>query len=337
MPQTAGLDTVAPDALADARRMAHNAAQIAALAALANIEARPDYSHTALQWEAAHGGFQTNVMATSDGPVMIRVTLSPLAMWLVRGGETVGTIDLDDTSEADCMAWLDEELIERGLKAASSVKHPFKLPKDVAAIDHFNTEGLDAGLQVLSRWYDLANHQLMNFAHRPQWPRARPPGRSGCWAAPFRHRHLCRPGSRWWRKRQGHRLRHVAGRQELWRAVFLRQPMAATGREFAPRTFRLRDSGIRKASLAPWRLPRACWKGRTWTARWLISSRARFQPAVRHSGAEFPPAPRPELRCRVGSFAGDAQRFEKADKYRIVRPYLGKDADIGSCHIDGNR
>ncbi len=166
MPQTAGLDTVAPDALADARRMAHNAAQIAALAALANIEARPDYSHTALQWEAAHGGFQTNVMATSDGPVMIRVTLSPLAMWLVRGGETVGTIDLDDTSEADCMAWLDEELIERGLKAASSVKHPFKLPKDVAAIDHFNTEGLDAGLQVLSRWYDLANHQLMNFAHR---------------------------------------------------------------------------------------------------------------------------------------------------------------------------
>ncbi len=166
MPQTAELDTVAPDALADARNMAHNAAQIAALAALANIEARPDYSHTALQWEAASGGFQTNAIASSDGPVMIRVTLSPLAMWLVRGGETVATIELDDRAEADSIAWLDEALTERGLKAASSVKHPFKLPKDVAAIDRFNTEGLESGLQVLSRWYDLANHQLLNFAHR---------------------------------------------------------------------------------------------------------------------------------------------------------------------------
>jgi hypothetical protein len=164
MPPSADLGAVTPDALANARIMAHNAAQITALAALANIKAKPDYSHTALHWDAANGGVQTNLMESSDGPLAIRVTLSPLAMWLVRGGETVDTLDLNDTTEADCLAWLDAGLTERGLKPASGVKHPFKLPKDVVAIERFDTNGLDTGLQALSRWYDLANHLLLSFA-----------------------------------------------------------------------------------------------------------------------------------------------------------------------------
>lgn len=181
MSQTAELDTVAPTTLVDARDMAHNAVQIAALAALANVEERPDYSHTAMQWEAAHGGFQTNPMATSDGPVLIRVTLSPLAMWIVRGGETVATIGLEDQPEAACITWLDEMLVERGLKAASSVKHPFKMPPAVARIEHFDTDGLEAALQVLSRWYDLANHQLHSFVDRH---RDIVPGPSPIWCWP---------------------------------------------------------------------------------------------------------------------------------------------------------
>lgn len=163
MPPEADLTTATPELLKEARIMAHNAAQIAALAALANIQARPDYSHTALHWEAASGGFQTGAMDSADGPVLIRVTLSPLAMWVVRGGETVEMMELDDTAEADCIGWLDAGLTERGLKPASGVKHPFKLPADVIATTHFKTAGLEAGLQALARWYDLANHQLLNF------------------------------------------------------------------------------------------------------------------------------------------------------------------------------
>ncbi len=181
MAQTAQLDSVAPTTLIEARDMAHNAVQIAALAALANVEERPDYSHTALQRDPASGGFQTNTMQTTDGPVMIRVTLSPLSMWLVRGGETVATIELDDQPEANCIAWLDEMLTERGLKAASGVKHPFKLPADVAAIEHFSTDGLESALQVLSRWYDLAHHQLLRFADRH---RDIEPGPSPVWCWP---------------------------------------------------------------------------------------------------------------------------------------------------------
>ncbi|MCR9137530.1 MAG: hypothetical protein NXI27_16150 [Alphaproteobacteria bacterium] len=164
MPPAADLTIATPELLKDARIMAHNAAQIAALAALANIPARPDYSHTALHWEAASGGFQTGVMDSADGPVLIRVTLAPLAMWLVRGGETVDMIALNDTDEADCLGWLDVGLTERGLRAASGVKHPFKLPADVVAITRFKTAGLETGLQLLARWYDLANHQLLTFA-----------------------------------------------------------------------------------------------------------------------------------------------------------------------------
>jgi len=164
MPPTADLTIATPELLKDARIMAHNAAQIAALAALANIEARSDYSHTALHWEAASGGFQTGAIDSEDGPVLIRVTLSPLAMWFVRGGETVDMIGLEETEEADCLGWLDAALTERGLNAASGVRHPFKLPADVVAISRFETAGLEHGLQLLARWYDLANHQLLEFA-----------------------------------------------------------------------------------------------------------------------------------------------------------------------------
>lgn len=164
MPQTADLTIATPELLKDARIMAHNAAQIAALAALANIEARRDYSHTALHWEAASGGFQTGAIDSEDGPVLIRVTLSPLAMWFVRGGETVDMIGLEETEEAECLGWLDAALTERGLNAASGVRHPFKLPADVVAISRFETAGLEHGLQLLARWYDLANHQLLEFA-----------------------------------------------------------------------------------------------------------------------------------------------------------------------------
>ena len=152
--------------LGSARIMAHNAAQLAALSALANLAAQPDYSHTALTWDAASGGFQTGTFDSFDGPVFIRVTLSPLAMWLVRGGETVDMIALEDTSEDDCLVWLDNGLMDRGLNPASGVAHPFKLPEEVDAISHFETKDLGPELQTLARWYDLANHQLLAFSAR---------------------------------------------------------------------------------------------------------------------------------------------------------------------------
>ncbi len=178
------LATATPQLLRDARIMAHNAAQIAALAGLANIEAKPDYSHNALDWDAASGGFQTHAMNSTDGPVFIRVTLSPLAMWLVRGGETVDMIELGDTTEADCIAWLDAGLTDRDLQPASSVEHPFKLPADVIAVSHFKTAGLEPDLQVLARWYDLASHQLHDFAAR--YENITPgPGPVYCWPHHF--------------------------------------------------------------------------------------------------------------------------------------------------------
>ncbi|WP_419910181.1 hypothetical protein [Hoeflea sp.] len=160
------LAQTAPGTIADARSVAHNAAQIAALAALANLKARPDYSHTALHWNAASGAFETNPIASSDGPIIIRIPLSPLSMRLVRGGEAIATLELDDISEAACVAWLDEGLTEHGLQPASSVKHPFKLPKDVIAVTAFRTGGLEPGLLALGRWYDLASRQLLHFASR---------------------------------------------------------------------------------------------------------------------------------------------------------------------------
>ncbi|MCY6379935.1 hypothetical protein [Hoeflea prorocentri] len=160
------LATTPPEDIAGARSMAHNATQIAALAALANLAPRPDYSHTALRWNAASGAFETDPMDSHDGLIFIQITLSPLTMRLVRGGEAIAILELDDVSEADCLAWLDEGLIEHGLYPASAVKHPFKLPRDVADIDRFKSAGLEPALLALGRWYDLASRQLLTFASK---------------------------------------------------------------------------------------------------------------------------------------------------------------------------
>lgn len=160
------LDKTAPDTLTDGRIMAHNAAQTAALAALANLEPRSDYSHNSLTWNASSGGFQTNPMESSAGPFLVRVTLAPLSMWIVRGGETIANLELNDVSQAHCLSWLDEALVEHQLKPASEATHPFKLPKDVDAVTEFKSVGLEAELLALSRWYDLASRQLLSFAAR---------------------------------------------------------------------------------------------------------------------------------------------------------------------------
>ena len=75
-------------------------------------------------------------------------------------------LDLNDVTETDCVNWLDAALVERQLRPASSVKHPFKLPKDVVALTQFDAAGLGAELLALSGWYDLANRQLQAFADK---------------------------------------------------------------------------------------------------------------------------------------------------------------------------
>ena len=178
------LERTAPDSIAGGRIMAHNAIQIAALAALANIPPRPDYSHTALHWNASNGGLQTDAMDSSSGPFLVRVTLSPLSMWIVRGGETIETLELDGVPEADCLTWLDTALVEHDLKPASGVKHPFKLPKDVVAVTQFKSAGLEEELLALGRWYDLASRQLLSFAARNEAVKPGP-GPVFCWPHHF--------------------------------------------------------------------------------------------------------------------------------------------------------
>ena len=160
------LDNVAPDALGNGRIVVHNAVQIAALAALANLQPRPDYSHTALQWDTDIGGFQTENIHSQNGPVRIRVTLTPLTMSVVHDGDPTVAQKLDDVAETDCIAWLDAALVGYGLHTASSVRHPFKLPSDVVALTHFGSAGLEAEIMALAAWYDCANRQLHAFADK---------------------------------------------------------------------------------------------------------------------------------------------------------------------------
>ncbi len=157
-------DAVAPDCLLQARVMVHNAVQIAALAALANLKPKPDYSHTSLDWDAGARVFQTKPISGLDGQIRIGVSLTPLTMRVTNDDHVVDTLNLDTIVVADCLTWLDALLETSGLQPVSGVRHPFKLPADVSGISQFDTASLDRALKTLESWFALADRQLQKFA-----------------------------------------------------------------------------------------------------------------------------------------------------------------------------
>ena len=149
-----------PAGLAAARANAHAAAQILTKAARANLAAEPGDAHSNLGWH--NFMFVTQPMPSKAASFQVGLSLAPFNLMLLKNGAPVANLALAGQSMADAMAWLDAQLAQVGLKAASSVVVTYDLPAEVTAIDSFASD--IPGLDALSAWFSLAADALADLA-----------------------------------------------------------------------------------------------------------------------------------------------------------------------------
>ena len=155
------LRSVAPEALASTRAIAHRAVQHLTRAARANLDAAPDDSHSNLGWDKERQAFISHSM----NDCTVGLTLAPLTLFVSKGNTEVGHLALAGKSDADATAWIDERLGEVGLKPASSVSLPYELPSDVAAVEAYAENSADDNqFSALAAWFHVASESLNTFA-----------------------------------------------------------------------------------------------------------------------------------------------------------------------------
>ena len=179
------LGGVPPDALVDARNLAHHAAQWVTKAARANLKAVPDDSHSSLEWDAELAALLSQPLAAKQGGLRIGLDVAGLALTIVRGSGVTGTLVLDGKSNAEAGAWLDAALREAGLAPASGVKLPYEIPDHpVANGARYGARAEAAALQELARWFGAAADALGEVSARLRDVR---PGASPllCWPHHF--------------------------------------------------------------------------------------------------------------------------------------------------------
>jgi hypothetical protein len=123
------LGEVEPTALVGARNQAHRAVQWVARAARANLEAKPDDSHSNLVWRATEGALVSHDLPTPDGKTH-RLGLAIGDMKLSLDGEGAGAtvLELGGQTDAEVGTWVDGILTGHGLKPASEVALPYDIP-----------------------------------------------------------------------------------------------------------------------------------------------------------------------------------------------------------------
>lgn len=152
------------NALNGARDMAHKAAQLVTKAARANLTAEHDDSHSNLGWESELGAFVSQPLPGNSGDLFVGLNISRLTLMIVNDGQAGPNLELAGVSDVDAGEWLDGQLAQSGLRAASRVPLPYELPASAAGIKVYVTDGLGDALAALSAWFSFAEVQLESFA-----------------------------------------------------------------------------------------------------------------------------------------------------------------------------
>lgn len=181
---TSVLDVAAPASLVRARALAHRAVQLPALAARANLAARPDDSHTSLNWHPDSAALWSEPLACAQGHVRLGLRPADLALLLSHGNGDVSEHLLAGRTWKLVLAWLDSELGALGLERASTAVVPYELPAETAEIETFETFGMETGLEALSHWFAFADDRLHHLAE--EFSDLEPgPGPVRCWPHHF--------------------------------------------------------------------------------------------------------------------------------------------------------
>ncbi len=144
-----------PRALHAARRSTHQAAQLIADAARANLAPEEDYGHISLDWREAGLNFSWLASRPFAGGPQIALALSPPQLnWLAPDGGQFG-FPLEDHPVDAARSWLDGLLATRGLKPATAVA-----PDQIARFEAAEPVAFAA----LDGWFSLAADALADFA-----------------------------------------------------------------------------------------------------------------------------------------------------------------------------
>ena len=166
--------------LAHARALAHRAVQHLSGLARANIDAKPDDSHSNLGWDDAIGGLRTH----SIGDIAMVLKFSPLTLIFLQGEKHVAQLTLEGKLVSDAEEWVDKTALSLGLSAASAGEIPYDLPAEVLAISTYDSGRATDQLAAMREWFKLASSVLQTLAFE-EASRKPGPGPIRCWPHHF--------------------------------------------------------------------------------------------------------------------------------------------------------
>ena len=153
------LGAVAPTSLGEARLVAHYAAQIAA-AASTRIDAKADFSHTNLGWDAALSALTTHPIA---GKARGGLRLQSLELLVITEG-SVTSQSLLGLDMAAGLSWL-QRTLDQALGSSLALKLPeHDMPPHALADGAVFAVDDSAGLAELARWFFNASEALSKVA-----------------------------------------------------------------------------------------------------------------------------------------------------------------------------
>ena len=155
------LGAKAPTALVKARTLAHHAAQWPTRAALANLAALPDDSHSSLRWDRGRSALFSQPLPAGGADVRVGLRVAGPALILLRGDVVLDTYELQGRRESMVGVWLDSALRALGLKAASGVTLPYTIPfHPVARASAYSFSGEFEAFEEIVRWLEAAEDLL---------------------------------------------------------------------------------------------------------------------------------------------------------------------------------
>lgn len=149
---------VDPLTLVEARNQAHHAMQLPALAAIAFVPFRDDYSHINFGWADHVSAFVSHDIPTSEGAVQVGLRLTDLTLLLLIDGTIKRTYSLHGNTNAEAKAWLLAEAEKLGLPVDQYPDHsPSDIPEHpVASGAPYDAETTAAAMAEFCNYYSNA-------------------------------------------------------------------------------------------------------------------------------------------------------------------------------------
>ena len=150
--------------LVDARLQFHHAAQFLAALGISYLPARPDDSHTNMEWLESIDALASNVV-TGSSAIRLAVSPQPFALHLLAGDASRATLPLRGATIGDAVAWIRRQLGECGLHSdAFTLDRHYTIPShpvaDSAAFDDSDA----TALEQLAAWFSNAASILGHVA-----------------------------------------------------------------------------------------------------------------------------------------------------------------------------